>query len=94
MAGLKKICESSLNLKIISFFHENPSIVDTSGGIATWLNQDRKKIKKALDYLAGQNILVSHRSGSTTAYAYTQEKEIIEKIEKILQNKQGNCLRQ
>ncbi len=85
MADLKKICESSLNLKIISFFHENPSIVDTSGGIATWLNHDRKEIKKVLDYLAGQNILVSHHTGSTTAYAYTQDKEIIEQIEKILQ---------
>jgi len=84
---LKKVCESALNLKIISFFHENPSSVDTSRGIAAWLNHDHRQIEEALDYLAGQKILIAHRSGSTTAYAYTQDKKTLKKIERFLQSR-------
>lgn len=85
MVNLKKICDSPLNLKIISFFHENPSTVDTARGIATWLDYNPKQVRKALDYLVSQNILIAHRTGSTTAYGYVQDKEIIAQIEKILQ---------
>ncbi len=87
MVDLKEICESGLNLKIISFFHENPSTVDTSRGIAAWLNHDRKEIKRALDFLVSQNILSAHRTASTAAYAYTQDKKTIEWVGKFLQNK-------
>ena len=87
MVDLKKVCESSLNLKIISFFHENPSTVDTSRGIAAWLNHDREQIQKALNFLVSQNILISHRTSSTIAYAYSQDKEIVEEIERFLQKK-------
>jgi len=89
MPGLKKFCESALNLKIISFFHENPSTVDTSSGIATWLTHNHEEIEKVLDYLVSQNILISHHTGSTVAYAYTQDNEIIDQIEKILQKDKG-----
>ncbi|MFH1045982.1 MAG: hypothetical protein V1727_03360 [Candidatus Omnitrophota bacterium] len=84
MTGLKKVCEIPLNRKVISFFHENPSTVDTSRAIAAWLNCERKEVKKALDYLVTQGILLPHRIGASTAYAYTQDKKIIFKIEKIL----------
>lgn len=87
--ALKKVCESALNLKIISFFHENPATVDTAGGIATWLNHDRKEIKQTLDYLVSQNILISHRTGSTQAFAYTQDKRIVKMIDKFLKKVRG-----
>lgn len=87
MADLKKICEFSLNLKIINFFREHLSTIDTARGIAAWLNHDQEEIKKALDYLVSQNILISHRTGSTIAYAYTQDKKVVKKIEKFLKNR-------
>ena len=87
MVDLKKISGPSLNLKIISFFHENPSTVDTARGLAAWLNHDQEGIKEALDYLVRQNILITHCTGSTIAYAYTQDKKTVEKIEKFLQNR-------
>ncbi len=87
MINLKKICEFPLNLKIISFFQENPQTLDTSRGLATWLNHERGEIKKALDFLVSQEILVAHRTRSTIAYAYTQNKEIINQIKKFLANK-------
>lgn len=89
MDDIKKICESSINLKVISFFHENPSTVDTARDIAAWLNHNHEEIKKVLDYLVSQNILIAHRSASTIAYAYTQGKEIVNRVERILREKRG-----
>ena len=60
--------------------------MDTSRGIAAWLNHDRKEIKRALDFLVSQNILTTHRTASTIAYAYTQDRKTAEEIEKLLQN--------
>ncbi len=82
--ALKKICKSALNLKIISFFHENPHVLDTAQGLCAWINYDCAKIKKALDFLVSQGILVAHSTGATVAYAYTQEKKIVEQIGKFL----------
>ena len=84
MADIKKLLESKLNLKIISFYNENPSTVDTSRSIAAWLNWERKEVKRALDNLCKFKILIPHRIGSSIAYAYTQDKRIIKEIEKFL----------
>ncbi|MBL7084747.1 MAG: hypothetical protein ISS43_01380 [Candidatus Omnitrophica bacterium] len=88
MVDLKKVCKSVLNLKIISFFYENPATVDTPRGIAAWLSHDQKEIKKALDYLVSQNILIAHRTRSTIAYCLTQDKKIVDQIERFLETKQ------
>lgn len=87
MVDLEKVCLCSLNLKIISFFHENPSTVDTARGIAAWLNHDHAEVKARLDYLVTQRILNTHRTGSTVAYCLTQDKKIINEIEKFLQKR-------
>ena len=91
--ALRKVCKSDPHAKIISFFHENPSTVDTSQNLAAWLNFELSKIEKALDYLVKQNILIVHQTGSTTAYAYTQDKETIKEIAEFLkQLKWGRAL--
>ena len=87
MVDLKKICAVPLNLKIISFFYENPQTLDTSRGLAAWLNHEPGEVKKALDFLVDRKILVAHRTRSTIAYAYTQNKGIINQIKKFLANK-------
>ena len=84
MNDLKKVCKDALNLKIVSFFHEHPSVVDTARGIAGWLNHSQDETEKALDYLVAQKILNLHHTGSTKAYGYTQNKQIIGKIKGIL----------
>ncbi len=86
-ADLKRICKFPLHLKIIVFFHKHPSTIDTARGIAAWLNHDQKELGKVLDYLVSKNILTSHSTGSTTAYGYTQDREIVKKIEKFLRDK-------
>jgi hypothetical protein len=52
--------------------------------VATWIREDRSRVKKALEDLVGLNILVAHRATSITGYSYTREKGIVTKIGKFL----------
>ena len=83
-AKINKILSSAINKKIVGFFYEHPGAVDTPEAIALWLNQKEEKVKLALDLLAKHNILNLHKIGSTAAYAYTQDKQIIKQIEQAL----------
>ncbi len=80
----KKIFGSPLHLKIIKFFHENQSSIDTPRGIATWIGEDRAKVKSALEDLVKGKILIADRAASTTGYGYTRDTALISKIAKIL----------
>ena len=76
--------KKDVHLKIVRFFHENQASIDTPRGVATWIREDRSRVKKALEDLVGLNILVAHRATSTTGYSYTREKGIVTKIGKFL----------
>ena len=80
----KSIFGSGLHLKIIKFFHENQASVDTPRGVATWIGEDRAKVKSALEDLVKKKILIADRTASTTGYGYTRDTALISKIEKIL----------
>jgi hypothetical protein len=80
----KKIFASALHMKIIRFFHENQASIDTPRGVATWIGEDRAKVKLALEDLVKHKILVAHRSPSTTGYSYTRDAALIARIEKLL----------
>ena len=79
-----KAFESEIHLKVITFFHENQASIDTPRGIATWIGEERSKVKAALEDLVSLKILVAHRSTSTTGYGYTNDKKVISKITKFL----------
>ena len=87
MADTNKIVQSDLHLKIVKFFHENQASIDTPRGVSTWVREDRAIVMKALEELVGMNILVAHRSTSTTGYSYTRNVKIISKIEKLLKKR-------
>ena len=80
----KKILSSPIHLKIIKFFHENQSSIDTPRGVATWIGEDRAKVKLALEDLVKDKILIADRATSTTGYGYTRDTKLISKIAKIL----------
>ncbi|MBN2097255.1 MAG: hypothetical protein JW714_02120 [Candidatus Omnitrophica bacterium] len=84
MPELKKIFNSQLNRRIVAFFHNYPTTVDTAGGISAWLNQNIDEVRAALKYLAEQNILIAHQGPPTTAYGYTQDLELIEQIARLI----------
>ena len=80
----KKIFSSPVHIKIIRFFHENQTSIDTPRGVATWIGEDRAKVKSALEDLVKNKILIADRATSTTGYGYTCDTALISKIEKIL----------
>jgi len=84
--ALSKILKNKLYRDIIKFFHENQSSIDTPRGIATWVETDRPQAKKALDKLVEAGILTAHKVSSTTGYAYTRNKKLINEIDKKLKS--------
>ena len=84
---IDKALESGIRLKIVRFFHENQASIDTPRGVAAWIGEDRSKVKRALEELTSLNILVAHRSTSTTGYSYTRDAKLISKIGKLLNKK-------
>ena len=84
---INKIFQSDLNVKIISFFHENQASIDTPRGVATWIGEDRSKVKAALEILVKAEILVAHRATSTTGYGYTCDDKLISKIKRLLKKR-------
>ena len=79
-----KILNSDIRVKIVTFFHENQASIDTPRGIATWIGEDRAKVKSALEDLVSSKILVAHRASSTTGYSYTSDEKLISRIGKLL----------
>jgi hypothetical protein len=82
--NIQEAFKSTVHLKIIRFFHENQASVDTPRGVATWIDEDRLKVKSALEDLVRLKILSAHRSTSTTGYSYTRDRKIISTIKKFL----------
>ena len=82
-----KILKSEIHVKVVTFFHENQASIDTPRGVATWIGEERSKVKTALEDLVKARILVAHRATSTTGYSYTSEEKLISKIEKLLKNR-------
>ena len=81
---INKAVKSEIHLKVLRFFHENQASIDTPRGVATWVGEDRAKVKKALEDLVLLDILVAHRATSTTGYSYTRDAKIISSVEKLL----------
>ena len=81
---INKIFKSEIHRKIVKFFHENQSSLDTPRGVATWIGEDRAKVKTALEDLVKARILIADRATSTTGYSYTRDTRLISRIDKLL----------
>ena len=81
----KNIPKGKIYLKIIRFFHDYPTSIDTPRGVATWTNEDIEKVRPALKKLAESGLLIAHKVSSTVAYTYTRDKKIMAEIEKLLE---------
>ena len=84
MADSNKKVTPDLHLKIMKFFHENQASIDTPRGVATWIAEERAKVKDALEDLVKLKVLMPHRSPSTTGYSYTRETKLIKQIDRLL----------
>ncbi|NQT95121.1 MAG: hypothetical protein HQ572_01590 [Candidatus Omnitrophica bacterium] len=81
--SLKKFFNSEIHKKVIIFFRDNPSSIDTPRGVATWVGTSREKAKKVLDELQKEGILNAIETSSTSGYSFTQDKKIIKKIDEF-----------
>jgi len=84
MKNIKKLFENETTKKVLLFFNENPQCIDTAKGISVWIGCDAPAVKKAADRLVDKGILVNHKTASTDAYSYTNQRDIIKKIEKYI----------
>ena len=85
--NLNKALKPGIKFKIVNFFHENQASIDTPRGVAVWIDEDRGKVKKALEEITLCDILIAHRSTSTTGYSYTRDPKLISKIGKLLKKR-------
>ena len=81
---LDKALKVPIYFKIISFFHENPTSIDTPRGMSAWTGENRQDVKEALSKLAELRIITAHKVSSTTAYSFTRDPKLIKSIDRIL----------
>jgi hypothetical protein len=81
---LADVFKSPIHRKIVAFFHENQSALDTPRGISTWINEERSSVLEALEDLVKLKVLTADRASSTTGYSYTRDSKLIAKINKLL----------
>lgn len=84
MKNVRSLFKNEVARKILFFFNENPNCIDTVKGISLWISGDMDAIQKTLNQLVKEGIITSHSAASTAAYAYTNNKEIVKKIEKYI----------
>ena len=82
--NLKKFFDSELHRRIIIFFKDNPTSIDTPRGVATWVGYSREETKKALEELAKEGILNSIKTTSTAGYSFTSNPETINSIKEFI----------
>jgi len=84
MENLKKLFKNEAVRKILLFYNENPHCIDTAKGISIWIGCDLDSVQNALKRLVKQGILVNHKTASTDAYSYTNNRAVARKIERYL----------
>lgn len=81
---LCKLLRTPIYFKIVTFFNENPTSIDTPRGISAWVGENRKAVNAALLKLAKLKILTAHKVTSTTGYSYTIDPKKVRAINNAL----------
>ena len=84
MKNIKNLFKNDVIKKILLFFNENPQCIDTAKGISVWIACDSDIVQEMLDKLVSEGVLINHKSSSTDAYSYTNNRDIIKNIEKYI----------
>ena len=86
MKSIKRLFKDEVSKKILLFFNENPHSIDTAKGISIWVGCDTDMVQRALNKLVEEGALVNHKTPSTDAYALTNERAIVKKIERYIRS--------
>lgn len=85
MTNIKSLFKNEVTRKILLFYSENPQAIDTAKGISVWTGCDLDPVQKTLNILVKEGVLINHRTASTDAYAYTNKRDIVKRIERYIQ---------
>ncbi|MDP8234490.1 MAG: hypothetical protein P9M06_06815 [Candidatus Saelkia tenebricola] len=77
--------EDRMLIKIIRFFYENPTCIDTIDNIADWIEEEKEPIEKGLDFLVEHKIMNKDSTYAAAGYSFTQDKDQILKIADFLE---------
>ena len=84
MKNIERLFKNEVTKKILLFFDENPHSIDTAKGISVWISCDLESVQKALGKLVKEGMLINHKTATTNAYSYTNQKDTIKAIEKYI----------
>ncbi|MFH1478345.1 MAG: hypothetical protein ABIG92_01035 [Candidatus Omnitrophota bacterium] len=84
MEYLKRLFKNEVTKNVIIFFNENPHSIDTAKGISIWIGHEPEEVEDSLKILLKNGILINHKTVSTTAYSYTNNRKITKTIEEYI----------
>ncbi|MFH1407190.1 MAG: hypothetical protein ABIH01_04245 [Candidatus Omnitrophota bacterium] len=85
--NVNRLLSSIACFKVVKFFDDNPRIIDTSKGVATFTGLTVATTKNILEQLTKAKILTEHRTPSTVGYSYTADRAMLKKLAAILKRK-------
>lgn len=86
MKDIARLFKNEVTRKILLFFNENPHCIDTAKGISVWVGCEVGAVQKALNKLVQKGVLINHKAASTNAYAYTNQRDVVRKIERYIKS--------
>lgn len=70
----------AIHRKILQFFAENQSSIDTPRGVSVWVNEGLEIVRTALEDLVAMGYLRAHRTSSTVAYSCALDTRELAKV--------------
>ena len=76
---------TSVQVRILKFFKEQPQAVETARGMASWVDSELELIQEALSDLVHRRWLWADETASVTGYTLTQDERHLAQIHKVLE---------
>ncbi|HIE51776.1 MAG TPA: PAS domain S-box protein [Armatimonadetes bacterium] len=77
---IAEVANSPRKVKLLLFLHQNPDLLDTAAGLASWLSERTSQLQSELDELVAVGVLERHGEGEEAVYAYVPEAKWREQI--------------
>ena len=75
---------TSIQVRILKFFKEQPQAVETTRGMASWVGMELELIQEALNGLVHRKWLWADETNTVTGYTLTRDERLLAQIHKVL----------
>lgn len=82
----KTLDKDRLARDILAFFDQNQTSIESVGGVSTWVNSEKKRVRTALDKLVKLGVLGEDDTGSMKGYSYTRDEKIMKIVKDLIRN--------